>query len=228
MSFQGQKIVVLGASGTLGSKLSIELASQGAVVIGTASAEKSLEKIPSQVTKKTIVDLTDSNSILNFTNEIAQDYPSLEGIVVASGVVGFGLIEEIDYILLKKMMDVNFIGPANLISQLFPFLKNHESEKAFVLGLTGVVVEQSFPGMFVYAASKSALSSFIQSIEKEWRRYKIKPLDVRLGHTETGLATRPLFGSAPSMPVGHSPEHAVDVIVNAITSESRIINSSDF
>ena len=107
-------------------------------------------------------------------------------------------------------------------------MKNHSIEKAFVIGITGVVVEQTFPGMSIYSASKSALSSFLQSIEKEWRRYKIRTLDVRLGHTETGLATRPLFGAAPAIPTGHSAEHAVSVIINAINSETRILASTDF
>jgi cyclic-di-GMP-binding biofilm dispersal mediator protein len=228
MSFQGQTIVVVGASGVLGSRIATELSSLGASVIGTASSESSVVNVPDQVSSKRVVDLTDSNSISNFANDVINSHSSVDGVIVAAGVVGFGLIEETDPVLASKMMEINFAGPAKLISKLFPALKNHSNEKAFVIGITGVVVEQTFPGMSIYSASKSALSSFLQSIEKEWRRYKIRTLDVRLGHTETGLATRPLFGAAPAIPTGHSAEHAVSVIINAINSETRILASTDF
>lgn len=228
MSFHDQNIVVIGASGALGSIIATQLTDLGANVIGTASSASSVVNIPDQVASKKVVDLTDSHSITNFTNDIINSHSSLDGIIVAAGVVGFGLIEEIDPTLASQMMEINFAGPAKLISKLFPALKNHTHEKAFVIGITGVVVEQTFPGMSIYSASKSALSSFLQSIEKEWRRYKIKTLDVRLGHTETGLATRPLFGVAPTMPTGHSAEHAVSVILNALNSDVRIIASTDF
>ena len=228
MSFSGQKIVVIGASGSLGSEISKELAKAGAVVLGTASSSAGLARIPEAVSNKYVVDLAEDNSVLAFANQLASEHGYLDGVVVAAGVVGFNLIEENDSTLAQKMMKINFSGPANLISQLFPLLKNHTNEKAFVVGITGVVVEQTFPGMSIYSASKNALSSFLQSIDKEWRRYKIKALDVRLGHTETGLATRPLFGTAPNMPTGHSPESAIEVMVNAIKSDARIISSSEF
>jgi cyclic-di-GMP-binding biofilm dispersal mediator protein len=228
MSFQGRTIVVIGASGVLGSRIATELASLGANVIGTASSESSAGRIPDQVTSKKVVDLADSNSITNFANDVVDSHSSLDGVIVAAGVVGFGLIEETDPALASKMMEINFSGPAKLISKLFPALKNHTNEKAFVVGITGVVVEQTFPGMSIYSASKSALSNYLQSIEKEWRRYKIKTLEVRLGHTETGLATRPLFGAAPTMPTGHSADHAVSVILNYLNSDARVIASTDF
>ncbi|MEN9741187.1 MAG: hypothetical protein RIR66_143 [Actinomycetota bacterium] len=228
MGFHGQTIAVIGASGVLGSRIATELTSLGASVIGTASSSSSVVNIPDQVSSKKVLDLSDSHSINHFANEVISSHSSLDGVIVAAGVVGFGLIEDIDPTLTSKMIEINFAGPAKLISQLSPALKNHTNEKAFVIGITGVVVEQTFPGMSIYSASKSALSNFLQSIEKEWRRYKIKTLDVRLGHTETGLATRPLFGVAPTMPTGHSAEHAVSVILNALNSDARVIASTDF
>lgn len=228
MSLTSQNILVLGASGALGSQLASGLAAQGARVIGTAQSESSLSKIPASIDGKHVVDLTDSSSIENLVHEIKSSVDSLDGVVIATGVVGFAPIESVDSKLAVKMMAINTQGPMQVVSGLFELLKNHASEKAFVLGLSGVVVEQNFPGMSTYTASKTALSAFLQSVEKEWRRYKIRSIDVHLGHTETGLATRPLFGDAPQMPTGHSTEHAVQVIINAINSDTRVLASTDF
>ena len=228
MSFSGQKIVVLGASGALGSKISKELARAGAVVLGTASSSAGLARIPEEVSAKYVVDLAEENSVSTFANQLVNEHTSLDGIVIASGVVGFNLIEDNDSTLASEMMEINFGGPASLISKLFPALKNHTNEKAFVVGITGVVVEQTFPGMAIYTASKNALSSFLQSIDKEWRRYKIRTLDVRLGHTETGLATRPLFGEAPTMPTGHEPQAVVTRLIELLSTGDGIISDVEF
>jgi cyclic-di-GMP-binding biofilm dispersal mediator protein len=82
--------------------------------------------------------------------------------------------------------------------------------------------------MSAYCASKSALSAWLGSVAFELRRDKIRVIDARPGHTETGLATRPLFGAAPQMPEGMTAEHVAGVIVAAIESGAATVASTDF
>jgi cyclic-di-GMP-binding biofilm dispersal mediator protein len=124
------------------------------------------------------------------------------------------------------LTQVNFAGPAQLITDLAPSLRGRED--AFIAAITGVVAEKSFPGMSAYCASKSALSAWLGSLAFELRRDKIKVIDARPGHTETGLATRPLFGEAPQMPAGMTAEHVAGVIVAAIESGATTVTSTDF
>jgi cyclic-di-GMP-binding biofilm dispersal mediator protein len=126
------------------------------------------------------------------------------------------------------MMAINHLGPAAIVAGLLPQLQATEPGSAFVLGMSGVVVEQTFAGMSAYTASKTAHSSFLQTLSREWRRHKIAAIDVRLGHTETGLATRPLFGTAPQMPSGHDPDKAVAVIMAAIAERATVVPATAF
>ena len=223
MRFEGQNFLVLGGSGELGAEIASAIAAEGAQVIATASTEAGISRIPTGVHGFTL-DLTSDISIDLFVQQVTAAHNSLDGIVVASGRVGFALSEETSMGMFNDLMTINATGPAAVINALFPLLKNHSCEKAVVMGITGIVVDQTFPGMSAYTASKTALSAYLQSIAKEWRRYKIRTLDVRLGHTETGLATRPLFGQAPQMPTGHNPEMVVSKLIELIGIGDGVIS----
>ncbi|MEJ6493211.1 MAG: SDR family oxidoreductase [Actinomycetes bacterium] len=221
-------VLILGASGAVGSRFAQRFLAAGTNVIGTASNQGALAKIPIGVSEQYVLDLTDSKQINAVCEAIKENHSAISGVIVASGVVGFAGLEDSDADLVSKMMRINHLGPAQVVSELFSIIATNQVPNSYVLGMTGVVVEQTFPGMSAYTASKVAHSAFLASVGKEWRRYKVTAIDVRLGHTETGLANHPLFGQAPNMPTGFDPDHALDVIMTGITNRVSVINSTEF
>lgn len=197
-------------------------------MIGTASSSASLPRIPAEVSERHIVDLGSAGSCADLVAAVATAHPNLDGVIVASGVVGFAALESTPTGAAMEMMAINHLGPAAVVSGLLPQLSASEAGTGYVLGITGVVVEQTFPGMSAYTASKQAHSAFLASVAREWRRHKIAAIDVRLGHTETGLASRPLFGTAPAMPVGHNPDRVARVIADAIAARQAVVPGSAF
>ncbi len=228
MTDSANTVLILGASGAVGSRFAQRFLAAGTNVIGTASNQSALTKIPGGVVEQYVLDLTDFGQIVSVCGDIKQKHEAISGVVIASGVVGFSNVENTNLDLAATMMTINHLGPAQVVSELFSVLATNQVPNSFVLGMTGVVVEQNFPGMSSYTASKVAHSAFLSSIGKEWRRYKVTAIDVRLGHTETGLADHPLFGQAPKMPTGFDPDHAVDVIMAGIANRVSVINSTDF
>jgi cyclic-di-GMP-binding biofilm dispersal mediator protein len=53
-------------------------------------------------------------------------------------------------------------------------------------------------------------------------------LDARPPHTETGLATRPLAGSAPRLPPGLDPADVAARIVDAIEADEPEVAAAGF
>jgi len=82
--------------------------------------------------------------------------------------------------------------------------------------------------MAAYTASKTAHSTWLRALQLETRRSRVRVIDARPGHTETGLADRAVFGSAPRMPQGMTPDHVADVIVAGIDGEATELASSAF
>ena len=58
--------------------------------------------------------------------------------------------------------------------------------------------------------------------------YKIKVTEARLGHTETGLADRAIFGNAPQMPTGLDPDVVVTKMLEAVLEKKNLISSAEF
>lgn len=225
MDLNGKNILVVGASGVLGAEISRLLAAAGARVLGTASSQDSAQRIPEQVAVRLLVDLADPASIGVLTNYLKSAEP-IDGVVLAAGRVGFGLALDANPAQVEGLTQINFLGPAQLITELQPHLKN--GAEPFVAAITGVVAEKSFPGMAAYCAGKKAISGWLDSVAAEWRKDGIRILEARPGHTETGLATRPMFGAAPAFPTGMTATHVAQKIVEGIASDAKLLASTDF
>jgi cyclic-di-GMP-binding biofilm dispersal mediator protein len=52
--------------------------------------------------------------------------------------------------------------------------------------------------------------------------------DVRPPHTETGLASRPLAGTAPTMPTGPDPSAVAERIVQAVEQGEAVVGPDAF
>lgn len=224
MDIQGKNILIIGASGSLGSRLAKELSSEGAVVFGTARTAASAEQIPTTVSTRLLLDLSSQSSIDALIDYLKGEI--FHGVINASGVVGFGRANETSAQDANQLMQVNHLGPASLIAGLYEPLR--KAEGSFVASITGVVAEKTFQGMSAYCSSKSAHSAFLSTIAQEWRRDKIQITEARPGHTETGLASRAIFGTAPNFPEGMTAAHVVQVILAGIKEGKTLISSSEF
>ena len=65
-------------------------------------------------------------------------------------------------------------------------------------------------------------------LAREARRAKVRVINARPPHTETGLADRAIEGRAPRMPEGLSPETVAKVIAEAIDGDVADLPSSAF
>lgn len=225
MDFAGKSVLVVGASGALGGGLASALAEQGATVMATCSTPESVGRIPASAHVHLQVDLNNPDSI-----DVLADYllgnHNLDGIVLAAGRVGFGGSQHTSVTDATALTQVNYLGQAHLVSRLIPLLK--AGDEPFVAAITGVVAEKTFPGMHAYTASKTAMSAWVTSLRTELRRDGIRVLEARPGHTETGLATRALFGAAPAMPAGMAPDHVVGIIMDGLAGDATVLDSGAF
>jgi cyclic-di-GMP-binding biofilm dispersal mediator protein len=79
-----------------------------------------------------------------------------------------------------------------------------------------------------YSSSKAALTAADRALTRELRRLGISVCDARPPHTETGLAQRPLAGTAPSLPVGLAPDLVAARIVDAVLTGTTELAPEDF
>ena len=229
-NLRGKNILVLGGSGALGSLLTTKLATQGAQVMATTTSNDRGAQIPSVASPRLLLDLERPDSIEVLVNYLIQSGAQIDGIVNATGVVAFGPASELSAATLARLAAVNLTGPIAIISGLLPALKASAAvgNEPFVVNISGVVAESPMAGLAAYSATKAGLWAFDQALTREVRKDGIRVIDARPGHTETGLATRAIAGTAPAFPTGMTPESVADRIVNAILNGESDLPSTAF
>lgn len=230
MDLDGKRILVVGASGAIGSALSDLLVSEGALVFGTASSTESSSRLRADFPLRLILDLEKPESIEAVAKYLASQIHYLDGVVLASGLVAFGSMDATPLGVTERLMNVNFTGQVNLVQKVMPLIMRSASEgySPFVVSLSGVISESPMPGLSSYSASKTALYGYATAAAKELRKRGITWIDARPGHTETGLASRAIFGEAPNFGTGLTTEIVAERIVSAILNEEKDLPSSSF
>jgi short-subunit dehydrogenase len=214
---EGSRALVIGATGVLGTLVAERLSAGGARLALSARDEARLAEraAPGAAPGAGIaVDLTDEQAPESAIEELG----GIDVIVLAAGVVGFDSVAETAEQDLETLFTVNALAPMRIVSSAVPALRAsaEAGREPVVLALTGIVAELPTAGLASYSASKAALAAYLTAAGRELRRSGIRLLDARPGHTETGLAGRPLFGTAPKFPHGHDPAAVADRLVRAI------------
>lgn len=163
--------------------------------------------------------------------EAAQaEYGGIDGIVYAAGAVAFGAVDETPDEVMIDLFTLNALAPIRLLRAALPALRAsaEAGREPFVAHISAVVAEQPQAGMAAYSASKAALMGYDAAAARELRREGIRLVDVRPPHTETGLAQRPLAGTAPRLPQGLEPQQVADRIVAALRDGDKDVPSSAF
>lgn len=219
----GARIAVVGATGALGALVVAELAARGArlLVVG-----RDAERLAALGTGTAVVaDLGDATAGDAVAAAAREHLGGLDGLVNAAGVVAFGPLVDTPDEVVEELFLTNVVGPVFLLRRVLPLL---EESQGFVAQVSAVVAEKPMPGMSAYSASKAALTAVAAALRTELRRARVDVIDLRPPHTETGLATRPLAGSAPKLPQGLEPAHVARRIVEAIAGGETEVAAADF
>jgi len=213
-----QKVaLVAGGTGGLGRLIAAELSARGCTVVTCSRG-------PSSDYQHVVADLRSPEATRDVINTVLAQHGSLDIVVNAMGVVAFGEIVSTSIDAVEELFLTNTFGYIFLMQSALSVM----AKGSVLVGISGVIAEQNLPGMAAYGASKAAVRSFNEALSRESRRLGVRVIDARPPHTETGLATRAIAGTAPNFPQGLSPISVAQRIVLAIASGEVDLPSSAF
>jgi cyclic-di-GMP-binding biofilm dispersal mediator protein len=222
-------VLVAGATGGLGAPLSRRLAAAGARLTVTGRDGGRLAALGLDALRVP-ADLRRAGAAEKVVERAVEQYGRLDGLVFAAGAVAFGPATETPDQVIIDLFTLNTLAPIRLLRAALPHLQASAAGggSPFVVHISAVVAETPMPGMAAYSASKAGLAAFDTAAARELRRSRIRLIDARPPHTETGLAQRPLFGTAPRLPVGLDPEAVAERILAAVQDGETDLPSSAF
>ncbi len=228
-TFEDRVVVVVGASGGLGSLIARRLGEQGASLLLVGRDADRLAAL-GDVGTVFCADIRKPDAGERVVRTALDTFGHIDGVVFAAGIVAFGSAVDTPDEVLIDIFTTNTLAPIRLLRAAAPSLveSSELGRTPFFATISAVVAEQPVAGMAAYSASKAALTAYDAAAARELRRSGLRVLDIRPPHTETGLATRPRHGEAPRLPEGLSADSVAERIVIALRDGERDLPSSAF
>ena len=220
----GKAFLVVGATGALGSRIARLLADRGADVTVSGRSADALAALDIAGAHAVAADLREPDAPRAIVAAAAERHGRLDGLVIAAGVVAFGALTEVDDDTVDDLLLVDFLAPLRLIRAALPVLERD----GVILGISAVVAEKPMANMAAYSAAKAATAALFTAVRAEARRRKVRVVDVRPPHTETGLAGRAIAGDPPKLPAGLDPDDVAARIVEALLGTETDVPSTAF
>lgn len=228
-TFENHVVVVVGATGGLGSLISRRLAQEGASLLLVGRDADRLAAL-GDIGTLLSADIRKPDAGERVVQTALDTFGRIDGVVFAAGIVAFGSAIDTPDDVLIDVFTTNTLAPIRFLRAAAPSLaeSGQANRNPFFATISAVVAEQPMAGMAAYSASKAALTAFDTAAARELRRSGFRVLDIRPPHTETGLATRPTHGEAPRLPEGLSADSVAERIVRALRDGERDMPSSAF
>lgn len=171
MSLENEVALVTGASRGIGQAIALELAAQGATVIGTATSDKGAQAITDYIKaaggKGTglVLDVTNQDSIDSTIKTIGETYSAPSILVNNAGITRDNLMmkmkdEEWDAIMQTNLTSLFKVSRACIRSMM-------KARKGRIISIASVVGVSGNPGQTNYGAAKAGVIGFSKSLARE-------------------------------------------------------------
>ena len=214
MELSGARVLLVGATGVLGSGLAHRFRDAGARLAVTGRDPERLDDVAdsSHAEYRSVLDLVDVEACTGVVDDAAGALGGLDALVIATGSAAFGTAKNEDEAVVEELFAVNTLGPMAVIRAALA----HLGPGGAIAMITAILADRPVAGMAAYSASKAAISAYLTALRRELRRDRVSVLDARPPHMETGLADRALAGDPPRMPRGHDIDEVLDTIVRGL------------
>lgn len=132
-----------------------------------------------------ICDVSDFGSIQDSIEKIIDKYDKIDCFINNAGIYIDGPIEDNDPQLIKKVIEVNTLGPIFVSNLLVPIFKKQKHGTIINISSTAGLHPKALNS--VYHASKWGLTGFSESLQAELSSFNIKVIDICPGLMNTNF-----------------------------------------
>jgi len=188
-TLKGKVAVVTGASSGIGEATAKELAARGAPVVLASRAVDRLEALRLGISASggqalaVETDVSDRDSVEAMVRLAVGEFGSLDVLVNNAGLGLSGMISEVRAEDVRRVFEVNTVGPLNCIQAALP----HMGEGGRIVNVSSVVGKRAIPKVGAYCATKSALNALSDALRVEIGGRKITVTSVYPGTTRTNF-----------------------------------------
>ena len=184
-------VAITGASKGIGAELARQLAARGSRLVLAARSEKELEEVAAECRKAgaSVVtvkaDVTNERDCQAIVSGATVAFGRLDVLVNNAGATMWARFEDIDDMsILKRIMDVNYMGAVYCTKHALPHLRD---TKGLVVGISSLAGRTGVPTRTGYSAAKHAMVGFFDSLRIELDGSGVGVTMIYPGFVATGI-----------------------------------------
>ncbi|MFN8406576.1 MAG: SDR family oxidoreductase [Sphingobacteriaceae bacterium] len=227
-------VIITGASSGIGKACAEEYAKRGANLVLAARQYLVLCEIAQNLEVQFGInvlpvqcDVSKEEECKHLIQQAVSIFKTIDVLVNNAGISMRALFNDLDLVVLKKLIDVNFWGMVYCTKYALPeLLKSNGS----VVGISSGAAYHGFPGRTGYSASKFALNGFLEALRIENLKIGLHVLVAVPGFTASNIRYTALVKDGTqqgdtSMDEGKmmKPERVAQLLVEAINKRKRTL-----
>ena len=233
-NFKDKVVWITGASSGIGEAIAMAFAKEGAKLVLTARRAQELERVKQQTglpASNVLVlplDVTQFDKAAGAAQQVIAHFQRIDIMVHNAGISQRSYINETDFDVYKKLMDVNFFSTVAITKAILPYMVQQKSGHFIVIssvaGKIGTIMRSG------YNAAKHALQGFYDSLRAEGYNDNIKVTTICPGYIRTNISLNALdaagskFGKMDSnQEKGIPADECARIILNAVKKDKKEI-----
>lgn len=171
MNLKNKTVIITGASSGIGKSCAEQFAKKGANLVLGARQYVTLCEVAQDLEKRYRIraiavqcDVSKESDCKDLIDQANNSFKRIDVLINNAGISMRALFKDLDLLVLRNLMDVNFWGTVYCTKYALPeLLKNQGS----VVGVSSIAGYRGLPGRTGYSASKFAMNGFLEALRVE-------------------------------------------------------------
>ncbi|MGL4305687.1 MAG: SDR family NAD(P)-dependent oxidoreductase [Mycobacteriaceae bacterium] len=213
LRLEGITVAVTGAANGIGAAIAQELARAGARValgdLDLAAVEQTANRI-GFLTKGFVLDVTNSDSFINFLDMVEKSWGDIDVLVNNAGVMWVGAFSEEPEMAVERQIAVNLVGAMRGVKLLAPRMASRGG--GHIITIASAASKLAPAGEATYAATKHGIYGYLSAVRSELRGSGVNISVVMPGVVETELASGTESGAVRRL----RPEEVASAVLKTV------------
>lgn len=196
--FKDKVVIVTGASSGIGLAAAKLFGSYGAKVVMAARSLEKMEAMAPEVGEQVLCvkcDVSVEEDCKALVEKTVARFGRIDILVNNAGLSMRAMFKDLDLVVIKRLMDVNFWGTVYCTKYALPYLLEARGQ---VVGVISIAGYSALPARCAYSSSKYAIRGFLDTLRIEHLKDGLNVLVFAPGYTESNVRNAALVadGSA--------------------------------
>jgi len=186
-TLKDKHILIIGATGGIGSRTAKLLAGSGAKLFLTGKNAEKLQAVAASCNvspdRYLALDCSQDGSVNELKERYFQQFPTIDILINAAGIGIIKAMDTLDEADFLRTLNANLVAPFLLMKAFLPAMK--ETKTGLIINIPGVLGKVPMAGAAAYCASKYGLVGMMQSIREELKRTGIRITNLYIGGVDS-------------------------------------------